>query len=61
MKAAVLTDHVTTIELDSPRQPLWGVFIQLGQAAWVYSWIRPPSRSRRWTARRVRELDSGLA
>lgn len=21
MKAAVLTDHVTTIELDSPRQP----------------------------------------
>jgi hypothetical protein len=29
---------------------LWGAFIQSGQAARVYSWIRPPSRSRRLTA-----------
>ena len=27
------------------RQSVWGAFIQSGQAARVYSWIRPPSRS----------------
>jgi hypothetical protein len=29
---------------------LWGTFNRSGQAARVYSWIRPPSWSRRWTA-----------
>jgi hypothetical protein len=52
LDVCLVDDHAEVVEEFAAPPDVDGVgaFIQTGQAARVYSWIRPPSRSRRLTA-----------